>query len=145
MRLASFNVRGLPKTRKSLALRPDIVDVLECADIVCVQETWYSKQELGHLNSLHEEFYGFGCATVDFRDGVCTGHPSGGVTILFRKSMATFAKPIDLELDWCCALEISLPSKRLIVFNVYMPFQCRENTEKYAEQLGVLESIIGDL
>ena len=43
-------MRGLPKDGNSLYLRPDIVTALEKGDIVCMQETFYSKQDLDILN-----------------------------------------------------------------------------------------------
>ena len=43
LQISSYNCRGLPKTRDNLLLRPDIHDLLDTSDIVCLQETWYSK------------------------------------------------------------------------------------------------------
>ena len=34
-------------------------------DIVCVQETWYTKQDLEQLNNLHPAYHGTGAATID--------------------------------------------------------------------------------
>ena len=48
-------------------------------DIVCLQETWFSKQDIGSLNTLHS-----GAATVDYRNRLCRGHNPGGVAILWR-------------------------------------------------------------
>ena len=52
-------MRGLPKDSNSLYLRPDIVALLEKGDIVCMQETWYSKQDLDILNNSHPNFSGY--------------------------------------------------------------------------------------
>ena len=76
--VASYNVRGLPKDGNSLYLRPDIVALLEKGDIVCMQETWYSKQDLDILNNLHPNFSGTGVSTTDYQDGLVRGHPPGG-------------------------------------------------------------------
>ena len=62
--VASYNVLGLPKDGNSLDLRPDIVTVLEKGDIVCMRETWYSKQDLDILNNLHPNFSGTGVSTI---------------------------------------------------------------------------------
>ena len=53
-------------------------------DIICLQETFYSKQDLGCLNTLHGEFQGIGALTTDARDKVKTGQPPGGVAIFYR-------------------------------------------------------------
>lgn len=43
-----------------------VVDkLLESCDILCVQETFLSKQDLGGLNSLHKDFHGAGESTTD--------------------------------------------------------------------------------
>ena len=49
------------------------------AIILCMQETWFTKQDLANLNALHP-----GVATVDNRDELYHGHPPGGVPILWR-------------------------------------------------------------
>ena len=73
-------MRGLPKDGNSLYLRHDIVRVglLEKGDIVFIQETWYSKQDLDILNNLHSYFSGTGVSTTDYYDGLVRGHPPGG-------------------------------------------------------------------
>ena len=38
--------------------------------LLCLQETWFIKQDLANLNVLHPGFHGTGAATVDNRDGV---------------------------------------------------------------------------
>ena len=53
-------------------------------DIVCLLETWYSKQDLATLNTLHKNFHGIGAATVDDTDGLRRGHIPGGVAIMWR-------------------------------------------------------------
>ena len=44
-------------------------------DIICLQETWFTKQDLQHLNDVHPYFHGTGVSTVDSRDGPIYGHP----------------------------------------------------------------------
>ena len=53
-------------------------------DIVCLQETWFSKQDLGSLNTLHADIHGTEAATVDYRDHLCMGHNPGAVAIMWR-------------------------------------------------------------
>ena len=81
IRISSYNSRGLPKCNRDLHLRQDLINVFDNCDICCVQETWYSRQDLASLNSLHGEFNGYGVATTDYRDGLVAGHPPGGVSI----------------------------------------------------------------
>ena len=77
-------MRVLPKDGNSLYLRPDIVALLEKGDIVCMQETWYSKQELDILNNLHPNFSGTGVPTT--RTGLSGVTRQGGCYSLAEKA-----------------------------------------------------------
>ena len=145
LHLISYNCRGLPKLARDLDLRQDLVCVMDSNDIICIQETWYSKQDLPKLNNLHSLFHGVGVSSTDLRDGILYGHPSGGVAILWRHQLDKHIKPLDLNLDWCVAIEVELGAKKIIIFNIYLPYQCRVNEDKYLEDLGVLSALIEDL
>ena len=41
--------------------------------------------------------------------------------------LESFVKPLDLNLDWCVAIEITLGAKKCVIFNLYMPYQCNDN------------------
>ena len=86
MKIISYNCRGLPNKASQLHHRPCVLDILNDDDIdtVCLQETWFSKQDLGSLNKPHSDFHGTGAATVDYRDRLCRSHNPGGVAILWR-------------------------------------------------------------
>ena len=45
--------------------------------IICLQETWFTKQDLANLNALHPGCHGTGVATVDNRDELYHEHPLG--------------------------------------------------------------------
>ena len=66
-------------------------------DIICLQEIWYSKQDLGMLNSLHQDFHGTGAATIDYRDNLYRGHPPGGVAILWRSHYDKYITPLKVR------------------------------------------------
>ena len=86
LRVVSYNCRGMPRKSNALCSRPSLQLLLDDTenDIVCVQETWYSKQDLEQLNSLHPAYHGTGVATIDNIDSLYHGHPPGGVSILWR-------------------------------------------------------------
>ena len=66
-------------------------------DIIWLQETWFSKQDLEVLSSLHPEFHGTGVATIDYRDKLYKGHPSGRVAIMWRSNLDEFGTPLKFE------------------------------------------------
>ena len=67
MRIISYNCRGLPYNHKDLYKRPTVQMLLNDNDnaIICMQETWFTKQNLANLNTLHPGFLGTGVATFN--------------------------------------------------------------------------------
>ena len=143
--LVSYNCRGLPKDKKKLDLRPDMQHVFKDNEIICLQKTWFAKQDLKYINNLNKPFQGVGVSTTDYSDGIIHGHPPGGVIIMWDVKLESFVKPLDLNLDWCVAIEITLGAKKCVIFNVYMPYQCNDNEPLYVEKLGILKAIIDEL
>ena len=83
-KVASYDCRGLPKYKTKMSLRPDIIDLLESSQIIAIQETHYSQQDLKSINSLHESFVGFGVAKINESNNIIQGSFSGGVAFLWR-------------------------------------------------------------
>ena len=59
---------GLPSSMQKLHHRPSMVNIMneQYVDIICLQETWLSKQDLNCLNTLHTDCHRSGVATVDY-------------------------------------------------------------------------------
>ena len=83
---ASYNCRGLPKSSFAMMLRPDISDIVNTSDIICLQETWFSKQDLGIINGLNHRYHGTGVSSTDLRDSILMGHPPCGTAFLWKES-----------------------------------------------------------
>ena len=118
LKVTSFNCRGLPKSKRNIALRPDIIEIFNDAHIVAFQETWYSKQDLGCINSIHDDFIGSGTAKIDETAGIIQGRYSGGVAIMWKIELSKHIKIIDINVDWCMAIELSMGSTKFVLFNV---------------------------
>ena len=88
--LISYNCRSLPKSRRSLSLRPDIKALYDQCSLLCLQEIWYTKQGLKQLNNLHNEFIGIGTTKYDETDGLCNARE--GVAIIYRKNLAKYIR-----------------------------------------------------
>ena len=145
IRLTSYNTRGLPKNSNDLYYRPDILEMLNTSDIVCLQETWYSCQDLACLNELHQEYHGCGVSTVDLGSGLVTGHPAGGAAILWKKDIEGCITPITMDCNWAVAIKFSMKGRHFVIINVYLPYQHCDNTDKYLDCLGFINSFIQDL
>ena len=139
LRLVSFNCRGLPCDNNSLYKRPSWQLLLDDTrnDIICLQETWYTKQDLQHLNDVHPDFHGTGVSTIDSTGGPIYGHPPGGVCIMWRGKFDHCVTPIEFDLDWLTGIYFCQDGRKYAVLCVYLPFECPVNEETYLEKLGV--------
>ena len=144
VRIISYNCRGLPYNHKDLYKRPTVQMLLNDNDnaIICMQETWFTKQDFANLNALHPGFHGTGVATVDNRDELYHGHPPGGVSILWRICYDSVITPFKSGVDWITGIVFD---KRYVILCVYMPYECHVNEADYVEKLGVLQSILSEL
>ena len=130
--ISSYNCRGLPKSYINMHLRPDLINVFSNSDIVCLQETWYTKQDLEISNTIMPSFVSVGVAKVDLAKCLLSGRPSGGVTTFYRQSLARCIKPITFpECDWCVGLEFDSGNKSFYLINVYLPYENDENEDEY--------------
>ena len=117
-------------------------------DFICFQETFYSKQDLSCLNTLHNDFQGIGASTTDARDKLITGHPPGGVAILYRRKYAKCVSPIYFNLDWIVGISITVGNKKHVILCVYLKTASGgqgDHKEMFQGQLEELKLIINDL
>ena len=103
-------------------------------DIICLQETWLSKQELNCLNTLHTDFHGSGVAIVDYRDGLRRGHNPGGVAIMWRKRFDSCVEVLNFDTDWLTGIKLSQNNKSYVILCVYMPYESADGPLKITIQ-----------
>ena len=122
VKVVSYNCRGFPKSPAKLNTKPTVNLLLndETIDIICMQETFLSKQDLGCLNAIHKDYQGIGTSTVDTRDGLVKGHPSGGVAVLYRTKQAKSITPLYFNLDWVIGICIINGNNKHVILCVYM-------------------------
>ena len=120
------------------------MELLETSHIIAFQETHYSVQQLKGINSLHKGFVGFGVAKINESDGIIHGRYSGGVAFLWRTELSICIKQIELDVNWCVAIEVTIESTKFIILNVYLPYQKHEHEDLYLEQLGYIKSCIDE-
>ena len=150
LKIVSYNCRGFPKTSHKLREKPTIGMLLnnENIDIMCLQETFLSKQDLSCLNVIHKDFQGVGTSNTDTRDRIIVGHPNGGVAILYKVKHSKCISPIHFNLDWVIGISIDNGSNKHVILCVYL--KCvsggqEDHNEIFQGQLEELKLIIGDL
>ena len=136
IRLVSFNCRGLNSSLKELQ------EICDVAKIICLQEHWLSKQQLVTLSTIHENFKSTGASPLDAEQTLLTGRPYGGVAILWHNSLDAMITIINLNDDWMCGISVNTGTKKFIILCVYLPYECRDNLDKYIFCLSRLVSVI---
>ena len=149
LNLVSYNCRGLPKTPANLWQKPTLSMLLnnDTIDIIALQETFLSKQDLGCLNVLNKEFQGIGVSTTDARDKLIIGHPQGGVAILYRVKLSKSITPLTFNLDWVVGVSVAQGNYKHVILCLYL--KCASGRDDHKEifqgQLEELKSIIESL
>uniref|UniRef100_A0A0S7EYH5 LIN1 n=1 Tax=Poeciliopsis prolifica TaxID=188132 RepID=A0A0S7EYH5_9TELE len=146
MRVISYNCRGLRvgNTAGDKARRLVVDKLLQECDVLCLQETFLSKQDLGSLNCINDCFCGAGESTVDLSMGIVRGRIAGGVAILWHKKLDPVLNVIRTGVDWCIAVHFKIENKEFIIINVYTPYECPQNEDIYLNRLAFLSSFIDD-
>lgn len=126
------------------ARREEVDNLLQNCDILCLQETFLSKQDLGGLNSLHVNFHGAGESTTDLSQGIVRGRIPGGVAILWHKKFDPVISVVRLETNWCIGVQIRMNNREFIILNMYTPFESRQNDDEYVNRLAAISSFISD-
>lgn len=120
-----------------------VVDqLLENTDILCIQETWLSKQDLDGLNCVNIDYHGAGESTTDLSLGIVRGRIPGGVAILWRKKYDPVISVIRLNVDWCIGVKVTWGNNVFIILNIYTPFECHDNEAVYLQRLAFIGSFI---
>ena len=147
--VVSYNCRGFPKTPAKLWTKPTLSMLLqnEDVDIIALQETFLSKQDLSCLNVIHKDYHGVGTSTIDSRDKLVLGHPQGGVAILYWITKAKCITPLYFNLDWVVGVSVSSSSYNHVILCVYL--KCASGNDDHKEifqgQLEELKYIIDGL
>ena len=81
LRVTSYNCRNLKSSIDNVR------QLCDTHDIIFLQETWLSNDELSRLKCLHVDFYADGVSAMDTTSGILIGRTFGGIGILWRKSI----------------------------------------------------------
>ena len=81
LRVSSFNCRNIKSSIDNVR------QLCDANDIIFIQETWLTFEELPMLKSVHADFYADGVTAMDTSSGLILGRPFGGIDIMWRKSI----------------------------------------------------------
>lgn len=141
-----YNARGLrighSEADKSHRL---VVDKLqEACDVLCVQETFLSKQDLEGLNSLLKDFYGAGESSTDLSTRIVHSGIPGGVALLWHTKYDQLINVVRLDVDWAIGIQFKCGDKNFTILNIYTPYECSQNKDEYLDRLACVMAFIQD-
>lgn len=122
----------------------DIRHPCSYADVIALQETWLLPDDLPYLAVIHKDFEGTGTSAVDTSAGILRGRPYGGVALLWRKTVFSCVSVIPCVNSRIAAIRITINDRSVLVINVYMPTDCKENIPEFTDCLSTVSAIIDE-
>ena len=144
LKVVSYNCHGLKIGKNCFYDRLEVEKLLTDNDIVCLQETWLSKQQEGDLKCMNNKCNDVANSPNDDACGVIVGRRKEGVAILWNTKFDRYITPQKYDYDWVVSIEISHDHKKMYIFNVYLPCDNRENEVEYLDRLAKLHKLIAE-
>ena len=142
LRVSSFNCRNIKSSIDNVR------QLCDTNDIIFLQETWLTFEELPMLKSLHADFYADGVTAMDTSSGLLLGRPYGGIAILWRKSIGNCIQIHKYNDSRVMSIEYNNGNRKLLAVNIYMPCDDRStnsaNYDEFIKYLGMMHAIIQD-
>ena len=104
----------------------NVHNILENADIICLQELMLCKSDLHILNELNDNFENISYVLDREAEGIVEGRPTKGVAILWNKSLSSFVSPVMID-DSMIGILLSNNGCRVLLLNVYLPCDYQNN------------------
>lgn len=141
--LASYNSTGFGPGK------PEYVsDLLKSYDFVLLQEHWLRKSQFHRIRNIpcdsNVSILSHDVSAID--DNIfINGRGYGGCSIIWKSTLNCKVVPIIMSSNRICAVQVTLQSMVLIIFNVYMPCDDGKNNELYIDILNEITSKCNEL
>ena len=137
VRIASFNCRSLKSSID------EIRQLCASYDVILLQETWLLDIECLKLDTISCDFYSKGTFSMDSSTDILCGRPYGGMAILWRKTIAHFCS-VTISEERIMGISIGSSLNKLLVLNVYLPYDDGTNRDDFVYYLSKIDSYIED-
>ena len=144
LKLVTYNCRGLKLGYNCFYDRLEVEHLVNDFDIVCLQETWLTKQQEGELKVMRKDINAIANSPNDDSLHTIAGRKKEGVAILWNNKFDKCITPHKYEYDWGVGIEISSDNKKMYIFNVYLPYDKLDNEEEYIDRLAKLHNILAE-
>jgi len=137
--IVSYNRRGLTG-HKSIFVKSLLVNY----NVAFLQEHWLADGQQHCIGDIDDNFVYTGVSGFDGSD-ILVGRPYGGCAILWRSDLYANVEVSDISSRRICAIHLVSDSLKLLLVNVYMPYEGYDGmTEEFADQLHLIENIISN-
>lgn len=137
LRITTYNCRSVKSSIEEVKL------LCGMSDIVFLQETWLTPDDIGLLQSIHPDFNAIGTSAMSeaLQKGMICGRPYGGLGILWRKSLSV--KPVFYDDPRLLAIDLKcMDNCTVLLLNVYLPYNADSASfDVYCDYLAKIESI----
>ena len=92
-----------------------------------------TKQDNCHV--CHVGYVGYVVSSIDSSDGVTSGRPYGVVGFLWKRFLDQYITILFDCYDWLCGIRIFSGKKEYYLLNVYLPYECEENRDRFNDYM----------
>ena len=140
LRIASYSCRNVNTSVENIR------QLCDNNDLIFLQETWLTDEDLTELMCMHVDFYADGVSSMTPDREILSGRPFSGLGIMWRKSLGSCITIEKYDDHRLMAVHFDNGSCKLLAVNIYMPYDDRSvrssNYDEYINYLGVVHAII---
>jgi len=139
LKFVSYNCRGYNTSKRNYVNK-----LLRGCSFLLMQEHWLADDQLVMLNDISADHLTHAVCGFDNRE-VLAGRPYGGCCIFWCKNLNVNVNIVPLVSRRICALIIETAELKLLIINVYMPYEAGDTkADEFTEQLFTIETIVDD-
>ena len=120
IKIFSLNCAGV------LSKIPIIQEICSSYDLIFLQETCITPDDINVLNNIHSDFCSYSISAVNL-DRPLVGRPHGGLSILWRCSLGLKCSIKSYDDPRLLGFVVENNSQKLLILNVYLPFYSNDN------------------
>ena len=99
---------------------PIIRDICHHYDLIFLQETWLTPDNINFLDIAHDDFCSYSMSAVNL-DRPLVGRPYGGLSVLWRRSLSLKCSIKLYDVPRILGTNLENNSRKLLILNVYLP------------------------
>ena len=140
--LASYNMHGFTSNWKYLQ------DLCRTCNLIVIEEHWLASSQLHYLDDIDPNFMCYSKSAMDdvLCDGLLTGRPFGGVSILYNKNLGGIISFVAADDGRVICVKLKTTDVQLLLFGCYFPYN--DHGLKYKNSLsnviGFIEAILDE-